>query len=142
MPDPYFLKPGPQSDPGKLPFYIHTHVWSSPPRTVHQSSLHKPQPIVKRHSAPANPLNDCPSTASWKPTTGTVASTSMEALLVSKFETKLDIPSTPSPGDPPTKDGKFSAAFHIMFFAKLQQNYTSKLLLLSQSLMGAQRQTL
>ena len=118
MPDPYLLKPGSQSDPGKLPFYIHTaHAWSSPPRTVHQSSLHKPQPIVKRHSAPANPLNDCPSTASQKPTT--VASTSIEALLVSKFEIKLDVPSAPSPSDPPTKDGEFSAAFHIMFFAKL-----------------------
>src|SRR5258708_18992248 len=38
MPDPYLLKPGSQSDPGKLPFYIHTaHVWSSPPRTVSYS---------------------------------------------------------------------------------------------------------
>jgi hypothetical protein len=43
----------------------------------------------------------------------------MEALLVSKFETKLDVLSAPSPSDPPTKDGEFSAAFHIMFFAKL-----------------------
>jgi hypothetical protein len=67
----------------------------------------------------ANTLNDCPSTVSqWKPT-GTVASMSMEALLLnSQLETKLDVPSAPSPSDPPTKDREFSAAFHIMFFAK------------------------
>lgn len=54
----------------------------------------------------------------------------MEALLVSKFETELDIPSAPSPSD-----REFSAAFRIMLFAKLQQNYASKLLLPSQTLM-------
>jgi hypothetical protein len=120
MPDPCFLKSGLLYGPDKLPFYTHAaQAWSSLPGTAHQSSLHKPQPIVKRHSAPANPLNDCPSTASpQKPTT--VASKSMEALLVSKFETELDIPSAPSPSDSLTKDREFSAAFRIMFFAKLQ----------------------
>ncbi|KAG1740756.1 uncharacterized protein EDB91DRAFT_1081851 [Suillus paluster] len=109
MADPYILKPGPQSGPGKLPFYTHAaHVWSSPPGAV--SSLHKPQPIVKRHSAPANPLKDCPLIASSQKTT-TVVSMSMEAPLVSKFETRLGFSSAPSPSDPPTKDHEFSAAF-------------------------------
>jgi len=44
----------------------------------------------------------------------------MEALLVSKFETELNIPSAPSPSDSLTKDRQFSAAFFIMFFAKMQ----------------------
>jgi len=138
MPDPHLLMPGLLCGPGK---YTHAaHVWSSPPGTV-QSSLYKPQPIVKRHSAPVIPLNDCPLTTSpWKPPT--VASMSMDALLVSKFETKLDIPSAPSPGDP-TKDREFSAGFRIMFFAKLPQSYASELLLPSQSLTRTtQRQTL
>ena len=142
MPDPCFLKSGLLCGPDKHPFYTHAaQAWSSLPGTVHQSSFHKPQPIVKRHSAPANPLNDCPSTASpQKPIT--VASKSMEALLVSKFETELDILPAP-PSNSPTKDREFSAAFRIMFFAKLQQNYASKLLLPSQSLMRVtQRQTL
>ena len=108
MPDPCFLRSGLLCGPDKLPFYTHAaQAWNSLPGTVHQSSLHKPQPIVKRHSAPANPLNDCPSIASpQKPTT--VASKSTEALLVSKFETELDIPSAPSPSDSPTKDREFS----------------------------------
>jgi NaMN:DMB phosphoribosyltransferase len=114
MPVPYLSKSGPLCSPDKLPFGSHSYTWGSSQGTHDQPQvLHKPLPIVKRHSAPTIPQSGYPSTVTpQKPIT--VASASVEALLVSNFETKLHVPPAPSPIKPPsapTKDREFSATF-------------------------------